>query len=63
MSDWSGLVGKTGEEAKAIILQEDSTLNVDIMPQDSMMTMDYRQDRVRIMVDDHGIVVSEPHKG
>ena len=37
---WPQLVGKTGEEAKQAILAEDSTLNVQVMPHDSIMTMD-----------------------
>ena len=32
MSDWAGLVGKSGEQAKTIILQEDPNFDVKILP-------------------------------
>ena len=59
------LLGMTGEEAKAAVLAGDSSLleaNVHILPSDSMVTMDYREDRVRIFVKD-GVVVSQPQHG
>ena len=59
------LLGMTGEEAKAAVLAGDSSLleeNVHILPSDSMVTMDYRLDRVRIFVKD-GVVVSQPQHG
>ena len=59
------LVGMTGEEAKQAILAVDSTLDgkIFILPQDAMVTMDYREDRVRIFVDDDGKVVRQPKRG
>nr|XP_054754570.1 uncharacterized protein LOC129260639 [Lytechinus pictus] len=70
---WAELVGKTGEEAKAVILQERPGLTVSILetcftqvqilPEDSMMTMDFREDRVRILVDGAGKVVKSPSIG
>ena len=59
------LVGISGEDAKAAVLEGDSTLheeNVHILPHDAMVTMDYREDRVRIFVKD-GLVVSQPIVG
>jgi len=59
------LIGLTGEEAKAAVLAGDSSLleaNIHILPSDSMVTMDYRLDRVRIFVKD-GVVVSQPQHG
>lgn len=61
--EWPDLVGKSGEEAKAAILSDDSTLTVHILPEGSMVTMDYRLDRVRIFVDGAGNVVQVPRKG
>jgi hypothetical protein len=60
------LVGWTGEDAKFAVLAGDKTLreeNVHIVPEDSMVTMDYREDRVRIFVDADGRVVSQPTIG
>ncbi|KAL3823662.1 hypothetical protein ACHAXA_009767 [Cyclostephanos tholiformis] len=60
------LVGYTGEDAKFAVLAGDKNLsseNVQILPEDSMVTMDYREDRVRIFVDSNGIVVRQPTIG
>ena len=57
------LTGMTGEDAQKEINDADSSLEVQILPEDSMMTMDFREDRVRIMVDANGIVVNQPQKG
>ncbi len=61
---WPELVGKTGEEAKEVILNSGAGVDdVQIIPDGSMVTMDYRQDRVRIFVDANGIVVRAPMVG
>ena len=64
------LVGMTGEQAKLEIILHGSTnnsgledSNVHIVPQDSMVTMDYNLNRVRIFVDEDGRVVSQPQRG
>ncbi len=57
------LTGMTGEEAQKEINNADPSLKVEILPEDSMMTMDYREDRVRIMVNADGNVVNQPQKG
>ena len=59
------LVNMSGEDAKAAVLAGDSSLleeNVHILPSDAMVTMDYREDRVRIFVKE-GVVVSQPQHG
>eukprot|EP00118_Oscarella_pearsei_P004223 m.17674 g.17674 ORF g.17674 m.17674 type:complete len:95 (+) comp27534_c0_seq1:468-752(+) len=61
--NWAHLVGKTGEEAKEEILKENKDLKVEIMPPNSMATMDYRTDRVRIQVDENGKVSQPPRNG
>ena len=48
--DWSNLVGKTGEEAKAQILHDKPDADVKILPEGSPCTRDYRMDRVRVFV-------------
>lgn len=61
---WPELVGKTGEEAKEVILSSGAGIdNVQILPEDSYVTMDYCTDRVRIFVDANGIVVRPPMVG
>ena len=61
------LVGYTGEDAKFAILAATTTkeeeMNVFILPEDSMVTMDYRTDRVRIFVNEEGKVVRQPKIG
>ncbi len=57
------LTGMTGEEAQKEITNADPSLKVEILPEDSMMTMDYREDRVRIKVNADGNVVKQPQKG
>ena len=57
------MVGKSGEDAKAIILALDGTLQVVVLPENSLCTMDYRLDRVRVFVDSNGIVKDPPFKG
>ena len=64
-SKWpdTDLTGMTGEEAKQEINSVDPSLEVHILPEDSMVTMDYREDRVRIFVNDAGQVSRQPNKG
>jgi hypothetical protein len=57
------LVGMTGEAAKNEIKDVDPSLEVHVLPEDSMVTMDYREDRVRIFVDADGKVVRQPNAG
>ena len=63
MKDWPELVGKTGEEAKEIIQQENPNLNIQVLPEGSPVTRDLRMDRVRIFVNENGQVTSPPRIG
>jgi hypothetical protein len=56
-------VGNNAEEAKLAILADNDSLNVLIVPQGSMVTMDYREDRVRLFVDEENKVVKPPRVG
>ena len=56
-------MGYTGEDAKLAILEVEPTLSVQILPEDTMMSMDYRSSRVRIYVDVNGKVVRQPTVG
>lgn len=60
---WPRAVGEDGETVKAEIEQENPKLKVQILPYGSMVTMDFRTDRVRIFVDGDGKVVTTPTIG
>jgi len=60
---WPELVGKSGDEAEQVIKDEEPSLTVQVLPNDSMVTMDYRTDRVRVFVDKEGIVTGVPRVG
>lgn len=57
------LVGMNGEAAKAELESKYPSLSVQVLPQNSMVTMDFRMDRVRVFVDDDGNVSREPRLG
>ena len=57
------LVGVAGASAKAQIEAATSNVTVHVLPEDAMVTMDYRLDRVRVYVDATGIVTKEPKRG
>jgi Potato inhibitor I family len=51
---WPELVGMPGKKAKEIIEKENPNMKIiQIVSKDSMVTMDYRTDRVRIFVEDN----------
>lgn len=61
---WPELVGVDGEVAKQTIQGENPSITlVQILPKDSMVTMDYSLNRVRIFVDDDNKVAREPRVG
>jgi len=60
---WPEVVGKTGDEAKAAIAKDRSDVQVEVIPDGSPVTMDYRTDRCRVFVDGSGKVVHPPHLG
>lgn len=62
---WPELVGKTGEEAKEVVVATGGPgiKSVDILPEDSVYTSDFRTDRVRIFVDASGKVAKPPIVG
>eukprot|EP00041_Stephanoeca_diplocostata_P006948 m.96108 g.96108 ORF g.96108 m.96108 type:complete len:181 (+) comp16636_c0_seq2:201-743(+) len=62
--EWPELVGVNGKQAAQTIRDERPDLTrVEVVPADSMMTMDFRLDRVRVMVDEKGVVTQTPHLG
>jgi Ca2+-binding EF-hand superfamily protein len=61
---WQNLVGTGGESAVGIIQAERPDLvRVSVLEDGAMMTMDYREDRVRVMVDENGNVSQPPTVG
>jgi ABC-type glycerol-3-phosphate transport system substrate-binding protein len=57
------LVGLPGEEAKADLEKKYPNLSVVVVPDGSPVTMDYRDDRVRIFINDEGKVGYPPRIG
>jgi hypothetical protein len=62
-SDWSSLVGKNADVAKQAILDELCNWDIKIVKQGTPSTMDYRTNRIRIVVDDNNKVVGKPMIG
>ncbi|KAG8477756.1 hypothetical protein CXB51_027590 [Gossypium anomalum] len=63
-SSWPELVGTNGEVAAHIIAKENPKVSVQIVKEGMMvMTMDFRCDRVRLWVDNYGIVKTTSHIG
>eukprot|EP00850_Spirogloea_muscicola_P021301 SM000243S08602 [mRNA] locus=s243:113537:116004:- [translate_table: standard] len=62
---WPELVGKPAEEARAAILRESvqlglALMEVQVLPENSPVTRDYRPQRVRIFANAAGTVATEP---
>jgi Potato inhibitor I family len=62
-SSFPELVGLTGEQAKADLTAKYPALKVYVLREGSIVTMDYRMDRVRIFVDEDGVVSRPPKLG
>lgn len=60
---WIQLVGQHGETARQQIQGTPGVMQCVVVPEGSMVTMDYREDRVRIYVDAHGNVSRAPIRG
>ncbi|KAI5021092.1 hypothetical protein ZWY2020_054502 [Hordeum vulgare] len=50
-TEWPELVGKSVEEAKKVILQDKPEAQIIVLPVGTIVTMEYRIDRVRLFVD------------
>jgi succinyl-CoA synthetase beta subunit len=50
-TSWPELVGKSVEEAKKVILKDKPEAKIIVVLAGSIVTMDYRTDRVRLFVD------------
>eukprot|EP00200_Dunaliella_tertiolecta_P005691 CAMPEP_0202354346 /NCGR_PEP_ID=MMETSP1126-20121109/9706_1 /ASSEMBLY_ACC=CAM_ASM_000457 /TAXON_ID=3047 /ORGANISM="Dunaliella tertiolecta, Strain CCMP1320" /LENGTH=68 /DNA_ID=CAMNT_0048946801 /DNA_START=153 /DNA_END=359 /DNA_ORIENTATION=- len=60
---WPELVGKPYAEAEAVIKRDAPGILVSKVKPGSMMTMDYREDRVRVFVDNDDKVEKAPSLG
>jgi hypothetical protein len=61
--DWSICVGKTVEEACAIIKKDFEHADIVILKEKDEVKKDFVQDRVRIFIDDQDIVTRSPKIG
>jgi len=59
-TSWAEVVGLSIEEAKKVILKDKPDADIVVLPVGSIVTPDYRPDRVRIFVD---TVAETPHVG
>ncbi len=62
-SSWPELVGRPRQEAEAVLASEAEDCSVLFLPQDSMVTADFSEDRIRVFVDDEGVVSRVPGRG
>ncbi|KAM6565196.1 hypothetical protein CsatB_025194 [Cannabis sativa] len=60
-SSWPELVGKNGEEAVKIIEEENENVKAVVILKGSIVTQDINCQRVRVWVNDYGIVTSVPN--
>ncbi|KAF5826367.1 subtilisin-chymotrypsin inhibitor WSCI-like protein [Dunaliella salina] len=60
---WPELVGKPYAEAEAAIKRDAPDLTVSKVNSGSIVTMDFREDRVRVFVDKEGKVEKTPRPG
>ena len=60
---WPELVGMDGEAAKSQLESSVEPKQVFIVKENSMVTMDYRTDRIRVFVDGNGKVARPPMVG
>ncbi|MFI5620588.1 serine protease inhibitor [Streptomyces sp. NPDC051567] len=61
-SEWPELMGRPVEEAREQTCGESPEVVVHVVPEGSMVTMDFNEERVRLFVKD-GKVVREPRRG
>nr|XP_045088075.1 subtilisin-chymotrypsin inhibitor WSCI [Aegilops tauschii subsp. strangulata] len=62
-TEWPELVGKSVEEAKKVILQDKPEARIVVLPVGTIVTMEYRIDRVRLFVDSLDNIGQVPRVG
>lgn len=60
---WPELLGMNGEAAANIIMAENQNVKAKTVAEDSSVTGDFRCERVRVFVNDQGIVIRVPRIG
>lgn len=60
---WPKCVGMTGQNCAAYIEENAQDLTVEVISYGTMVTQDFRTDRVRIFVDADGLVFAAPSRG
>jgi hypothetical protein len=63
MQSFENLVGMSGEQAKEAILKEHPDFQVQVLPEGSPVTRDFRMNRVRVFVNNDGVVQQAPRTG
>ncbi|GFP85183.1 proteinase inhibitor [Phtheirospermum japonicum] len=62
-SSWPELVGQNGEAAAAVIEKQNPNVDAIVLPPGSMVTFDFRCDRVWVWVNESGVVYQTPFIG
>ncbi|KAF6992968.1 hypothetical protein CFC21_009918 [Triticum aestivum] len=62
-TEWPELVGKSVEEARKVILQDKPEARIIVLPLGTIVTMEYRIDRVRLFVDRLNTIAQVPRVG
>ncbi|ONH93388.1 hypothetical protein PRUPE_8G229400 [Prunus persica] len=62
-SSWPEIVGEDGEVAAAKIEQEKPDVHAIVIPEGTIITQELRCNRVRVWVDENGVVTTVPRVG
>ncbi|KAK1297733.1 hypothetical protein QJS10_CPB15g02000 [Acorus calamus] len=62
-TEWPELVGVKGDVAVATIKAENPSLDVFTIKKGTIITKEFRSDRIRVWVDECGVVYEAPHIG
>ncbi|KMT02818.1 hypothetical protein BVRB_8g194010 [Beta vulgaris subsp. vulgaris] len=62
-NEWPELVGENGPEAANIVERENPNVEAHVVLQGSIVTADFRCDRVRVWVNTNGVVYRSPRIG
>ncbi|KAG8389246.1 hypothetical protein BUALT_Bualt02G0208900 [Buddleja alternifolia] len=62
-NSWPELVGANGEEAATVIERENRNVNAIVLKDGTIVTADFRCDRVWVWVNDYGVVIRVPRVG
>ena len=60
---WQKCIGMTGDDCISYIQENTQDLIFELIPDGSIVTLDFRTDRVRVFVDSNDIVVDAPGRG